>query len=99
MSYEFPLFLAWFKPKELDWCGVFALALVRVGRHLEVKAINKAAPYPAQSIFRSVNWSNSIESNQIHVLSHGFMDSWFSHDYATDYLMDYPMIMIPIKSY
>jgi len=25
----------------LDWCGVFALALVRVGRHLEVKAISK----------------------------------------------------------
>lgn len=30
--------------EELDWCGVFALALVRVGRHLEVKAINKAGP-------------------------------------------------------
>ena len=27
--------------KALDWCGVFALALVRVGRHLEVKAISK----------------------------------------------------------
>jgi hypothetical protein len=26
---------------DLDWSGLFALALVRVGRHLEVKAINK----------------------------------------------------------
>ncbi|CAE7248166.1 vps51 [Symbiodinium sp. CCMP2592] len=26
---------------DLEWCGLFALALVRVGRHLEVKAINK----------------------------------------------------------
>ena len=28
--------------EDLEWCGLFALALVRVGRHLEVKAINKA---------------------------------------------------------
>ena len=30
-----------YSTEALDWCGVFALALVRVGRHLEVKAISK----------------------------------------------------------
>ena len=30
------------RSEDLEWSGLFALALVRVGRHLEVKAINKA---------------------------------------------------------
>lgn len=34
-----------FSIEALDWCGVFALALVRVGRHLEVKAISKVRDF------------------------------------------------------
>eukprot|EP00435_Cladocopium_sp_Y103_P043709 s819_g12.t1 len=41
LQFPDPAAFSAYEPKELDWCGVFALALVRVGRHLEVKAINK----------------------------------------------------------
>ena len=68
--------LAWFSPKELDWCGVFALALVRVGRHLEVKAINKAAPDPVDF---QVSELIEFQSNPTRFMYFP-MDSWFSHD-------------------
>ncbi|CAK9113999.1 Vacuolar protein sorting-associated protein 51 homolog (Protein fat-free homolog) [Durusdinium trenchii] len=47
---------------ELDWCGVFALALVRVGRHLEVKAINKVWGV-AKDLFEGETASSELQPN------------------------------------
>eukprot|EP00931_Biecheleriopsis_adriatica_P049765 TRINITY_DN28796_c0_g1_i1.p1 TRINITY_DN28796_c0_g1~~TRINITY_DN28796_c0_g1_i1.p1 ORF type:complete len:823 (-),score=232.89 TRINITY_DN28796_c0_g1_i1:90-2513(-) len=43
---------------QLDWSGLFALALVRVGRHLEVKAINKVWGV-AKELFDSLESASS----------------------------------------
>ncbi|CAK9100017.1 unnamed protein product [Durusdinium trenchii] len=48
--------------EELDWCGVFALALVRVGRHLEVKAINKVWGV-AKDLFEGETASSELQPN------------------------------------
>lgn len=47
---------------ELDWCGVFALALVRVGRHLEVKAINKVWGV-AKDLFEGDSGTSELQPN------------------------------------
>ncbi|CAJ1442462.1 unnamed protein product, partial [Effrenium voratum] len=48
--------------EELDWCGVFALALVRVGRHLEVKAINKVWAV-AKDLFERAEGVGELQPN------------------------------------
>jgi len=42
---------------DLDWCGLFALALVRIGRHLEVKGIAKLWSV-AKDLFESASGSS-----------------------------------------
>lgn len=51
----------------LDWSGLFALALVRIGRHLEVKAINKVWAV-AKDLFNSGDSSTSELSPEMAVI-------------------------------
>mmetsp|Transcript_148711 Transcript_148711/g.262599 ORF Transcript_148711/g.262599 Transcript_148711/m.262599 type:complete len:829 (+) Transcript_148711:115-2601(+) len=62
----------------LDWSGLFALALVRIGRHLEVKAINKVWTV-AKDLFNSGDGSELVPEISVIKATRGAAQATITH--------------------